>query len=213
MKTGVMYGIDVSHWQGTIDWKKVANVAKFAIIKAGGSDKGFYMDKMFNYNYVCAKEAGLHVGAYYFVGKKCISEKDGAADAVRFINIIRNKQFDMPVYLDFESPSAKTRKGNTDAAVAFCRTLEQAGYFTGIYASDIGGFRDKLDLSRLKDFTLWVARYGNEPMYVKNYGIWQSTEKGKIKGINTYVDLDVCYSDFPSIIINGGFNNYRKGEK
>ena len=88
-------GIDVSHWQGDIDWNAVKeDGVEFAIIKAGGSDAGFYEDSKFRENYEAAKAAGVDVGAYYFVGKYCKSYEDGVADAERFIEILKDKQFD-----------------------------------------------------------------------------------------------------------------------
>lgn len=206
-------GIDVSHWQGVVDWKNVSKYFKFVILKAGGSDAGFYKDSRFEYNYLKAKEVGLSIGAYYFVGKKCTSAEAGRLDADRFANILEGKQFDMPVYLDFEAPSTKNKKGNTDAAVAFCERMEDLGYFVGIYASDISGFAERLYLSRCKPFTLWVARYGSLPRYVSKYDMHQTTSKGRIKGIDGYVDLNTCYKDFPSIIKSYGFNGFNKEEK
>ena len=77
-------GIDVSAWQGTIDWKKVREAGiEAAVLKAGGSDDGLYTDSKWEQNYKEAKAAGLHVGAYYFVGEKCITKDDGKADAGR----------------------------------------------------------------------------------------------------------------------------------
>ena len=114
-------GIDVSHWQGDIDWNKVKKDGiEFAIIKAGGSDAGFYKDSKFEKNYAGAKAAGLAVGAYYFVGKGCVSAIDGRADAIRFMNIIAGKQFDMPVYMDNEAQPVYARAGITEATIAFC---------------------------------------------------------------------------------------------
>lgn len=203
-------GIDVSHWQGTINWSAVKNSGiNFAIIKAGGSDAGFYVDQTFERNYSGAKACGLHVGAYYFVGAKCKSKADGEADAQRFIDILKGKQFDMPVYLDFEAPDASNISGNTDAAVAFCKAMENAGYYVGIYASDISGFQNRLIKSSLTPFTWWVARYGSAPVYaVENKHIWQYSSTGKVSGINGNVDMDESYVDFPTIIKSKGFNGY-----
>lgn len=85
-------GIDVSHWQGAIDWTKVkASGIQFAIIKAGGSDAGFYTDPRWEENYKGAKDNGIAVGAYYFVGPGCISSADGKADAERFLAQLNGK--------------------------------------------------------------------------------------------------------------------------
>ena len=204
--------IDVSRWQNNIDFAKVkASGIEGVIIKAGGSDSGFYKDSKFEQNYANAKAVGLHVGAYYFVGKGCTSTVDGRADGERFANLIAGKQFDLPVYMDVESTPISARTGTTDAAIAFCSYLESKGYYVGIYASDISGFKDRLDYSRLKDrFTSWVARYGSEPKYATKWDMWQYTSTGRVNGIAGNVDMDDCRKDFPSIIINGGFNGYSK---
>ena len=204
--------IDVSRWQNNIDFAKVkASGIEGVIIKAGGSDSGFYKDSKFEQNYANAKAVGLHIGAYYFVGKGCTSTVDGRADGERFANLIAGKQFDLPVYMDVESTPISARTGATDAAIAFCSYLESKGYYVGIYASDISGFKDRLDYSRLKDrFTSWVARYGSEPKYATKWDMWQYTSTGRVNGIAGNVDMDDCRADFPSIIINGGFNGYSK---
>lgn len=200
------YGIDVSHWQGTIDFKKAAKVIDFVIIKAGGSDAGFYTDKKFERNYQKAKEAGLFVGAYYFVGKNCTSYADGVADAKRFLEIIKGKTFEYPLFIDIEQTPIWKRQGATDAVIGFCRTLEAAKCYAGIYASDIGGFKDRLVLSRLGAFDKWVARYGSKPKYVTKYGMWQKSSKGMIDGIKGNVDLDEAYLDYPKIMARTGLN-------
>jgi len=200
------YGIDVSHWQGTIDFKKAAKVIDFVIIKAGGSDAGFYTDKKFERNYQKAKEAGLSVGAYYFAGKNCTSYADGVADAKRFLEIIKGKTFEFPLFIDIEQTPIWKRQGATDAVIGFCQTLEAAKCYAGIYASDIGGFKDRLVLSRLNAFDKWVARYGSKPKYVTKYGMWQKSSKGVIDGIKGNVDLDEAYLDYPKIMARAGLN-------
>lgn len=201
-----MIGIDISHWQGNIDFSKVKT--DFVIIKAGGSDKGFYKDKMFETYYKGFKEKGIPVGSYYFVGKNCTSFEAGVNDALKFINILKGKKFEMPVYIDFEAPDKKDVTGNTDACIGFCDTMEKAGYFTGIYASDISGFKERLQLARLTPYSLWVARYGSKPKYVKNYGMHQASSTGKVDGIIGRVDMDECLINYPNIIKSRHFNGF-----
>ncbi|PWJ14017.1 glycoside hydrolase family 25 protein [Ruminococcus flavefaciens] len=206
-------GIDVSRHQLTIDWIAVKNSGiEFAIIKAGGSDDGFYEDSTFQRNYAGAKGAGLAVGAYYIVGSKCISREDGIADAKRFLRIIEGKQFEFPVYIDLEKTAPEHKTGATDACIGFCQTMEQAGYYCGIYASDVYGFAERLDISRLAAFDKWVARYGSKPQYVKTYGVWQKSDVGRVSGITEKVDLDESYMDYPSIIKGKGLNGFSKPE-
>lgn len=205
-----MKGIDISHWQGNIDFNKVKQSGiDFAIIKAGGSDAGFYTDSSFEANYQKAFAAGLHIGFYYFVGAKCLSTDDGIADAKRFLNIIKGKKADMPVYIDVEAQASGQRDRVTDAIIGFCNEMEKNGYYVGIYASDISGFKDRINLSRVQGrYTLWVARYGSKPTYVTNYDVWQYSSTGRVCGINGNVDMNECFTDFPSIIKSKGFNGY-----
>ena len=204
-------GIDISHWQGAIDWAKVkAASIQFAIIKSGGSDAGFYTDPRWEENYKGAKANGIAVGAYYFVGPGCISVADGQADAERFLAQLKGKQFEYPVYIDVEATPASKKAGATEAVIAFCGAMEAGGYYAGIYSSTYSGFRDRLDDSKLTPFTHWVAQYASKCTYGGSYGIWQYSSSGQVNGISGRVDMDVSYQDFPSIIKAGGFNGYAK---
>ena len=206
-------GIDISHWNGDIDFSKVkASGVDFVIIKAGGSDKGFYTDSKFKENYAKAVAAGLSVGAYYFAGKNFRGIESGITDARKFIKILDGLKFDYPVFLDIEAQENRYKEEITDAAVAFCEEMEKAGYFVGIYASDISGFKDKLHHDRIKDYAHWVARYGNEPKVCKEYGIWQYTSKGSVNGIVGSVDMDISTVDYSKTIKEKGFNGYPKKE-
>lgn len=208
-------GIDVSKWQGEIDFSKVkASGIEFVIIKAGGSDNGFYKDSYFEKNYEKAKAAGLSVGAYYFVGKRFQGAQSGTLDAKRFLDIIKGKEFEFPVFVDVEAPGFQYKEDNTDAAIAFCETMEKAGYFCGIYGSDISGFKDRLDHKRIEQFAHWVARYGNPPEYCEDAQIWQKSSKGNVPGICGSVDLDISYiEDYPKIMKKKGLNGFKKTVK
>ena len=198
-------GIDVSRWQGTINWYAVKKSGiDFAIIKAGGSDDGFYEDSKFQENYANAKANGMPVGTYYFVGPEFVSAEDGVADAERFMEIIKGKTFEYPVILDLESTDPADKDNVTDACIAFLDVLEDAGYYAAIYASDISGFQNRLDNSRLADYDHWVAGYGKEPSYVTDYGMWQYTSSGTVTGINGNVDMNYAYKDYPSIVGTNG---------
>ena len=203
-------GIDISRWNGVIDFKAVkASGISFVIMRAGGSNGGFYKDPMFEKNYAGAKAAGLYVGAYYDTGKDFVSYSEGYRCAEHFLTLLKGKSFEYPVYADIETVATVHKSGATDAAISFCSRLEQKGAFAGIYASDISGFKDRLELSRLQDkFTLWVARYGKEPQYVRFYDIWQKSSTGSIKGIDGPVDLDICTKNFPTIIKKKKLNDF-----
>ena len=204
-------GIDVSHWQGNIDWNKVKKAGiEFAIIKAGGSDAGFYTDSKWEANYKGAKAAGIPIGAYYFVGKDCVTAAAGKADAERFLKILKGKQLEYPVYMDNEAQPASAKVGITEATIAFCETMESAGYFVGVYGSAVSGFKERMDDSKLTPYADWVAQYTSKCSYKGKYGIWQYSSKGSVDGISGNVDLDYGYVDYPAIIKSGGFNGYTK---
>ena len=215
-----MTGIDVQRWQGIIDFNKVKtdNRVQFAIIKAGGSDAGIYKDPMFEINYRGFKAIGVPVGAYYFVGPGFISANDGLADAKRFAQLLDGKQFEMPVYVDVEANFQAGKQAVTDAVIAFCDYMESRGFYVGIYGSDISTFKEKVDLTRLNKYTLWVARYGSKPSYVKSYAMWQFTStyssgEARIPGITSNgLDRNYCYVDFPSIIKSVGLNGFKKSD-
>lgn len=190
------HGIDVSHWQGAIDWNKVkASGVDFVIVKAGGSDAGFYKDRRFDENYEGAKSAGLMVGAYYFVGKYCISSGDGSSDAQRFLKICEGKTFDLPLFIDLEITPFDRRRGATDAVIAFCDVIEKAGYMSGVYASKSSGFVERLEDERLTNIRHWVAQYNDKCTYKGTYMMWQKSSKGSVPGINGNVDLDELYDN------------------
>lgn len=203
-------GIDVSSWQGNIDWNRVkASGIQFAIIKAGGSDAGFYKDKKFEQNVRGAAAAGIHVGAYYFVGPLCNSAEAGSLDAYRFYQIIKDFTLDYPVYIDFEAPSGRDKQGNTNAAFAFCSYMEHVGYYAGIYASDVSGFKERLIPEQLTPFDKWVAKYSTyEPCVIKNWGMWQYSSKGNVPGITGHVDMNFSRNDYAEIIKQHHLNGF-----
>lgn len=204
-------GIDVSRWQGSINWNLVKdNGVEYAIIKAGGADDGYYQDSTFETNYARAKALGLGVGAYYFTSARFTSAQQGVIEAQKFCEIIKGKTFDYPVYVDVEITPTSQKQGATAATIAFCKYMEAQGYFVGIYASDISGFRERLDLNQLSAYTKWVAIYGCKPSYVKDYDMWQYSSTGRVGGILGNVDMNYCYRDFPKVIKAAGLNGYPK---
>lgn len=194
------YGIDVSAWQGKIDFNKVKKSGyEFVIIKAGGNDDGFYTDSRFETNYTGAKKAGLKVGAYYFVNYD-FSSKNAQKLAEVFYNIVKNKTFDLPLFIDVETTPTSNKAAVTKGINIFCDYLSKKGYKSGVYASAISGFVDRINIHDLsKNIYKWVASYSYKPSNVgKNaiYCIWQKTSKGKVDGIIGNVDINECYTGF-----------------
>ena len=201
------FGCDLSHWNWINSFETVADSVDFVILKAGGSDKGFYTDSTFKNRYNAFSSLGVPVGVYYFVGQNFTSEEDGVADAMRFIDIIGDRILQYPAILDLEATRMCDKDAVTDASVAFLDTLERYGFYAMIYASDISGFKDRLDLGKLSRFDKWVARYGSEPKYVTSYGMHQFTSSGHITGIARDVDLDYSFKNYPEIMKQKHLNN------
>lgn len=196
------HGIDVSAWQGIIDFNKVKKSGyEFVIIKAGGNDDSFYIDSRFESNYTNAKKAGLKVGAYYFVDSNfCATNATKIADV--FYNIVKNKTFDLPLFIDIETTPTNAKATVTKGVNLFCDYLTKKRYKTGVYASAISGFVDRININDLsKNIYKWVASYSYKPTNVgKNatYCIWQKSSTGRVNGINGNVDINECYVDFKS---------------
>lgn len=210
-------GIDVSHWQGIIDFDEL-NAARqanyqlnFAILKAGGSDKKSpYKDEMFERNYHGFKSLGVPVGAYFFA-KRGYTEKLAERDAEYFIFLLNGKKFEYPVFIDVEEQSPVFRQRTTKAVIRFCDIMEKNGFFVGIYASDIAGFKEQLDKTKLMKYAWWVARYGKPPAYAtENMQIWQLTSAGNVPGITGRVDKNQMDNniDYPAIMIRKHLNGY-----
>lgn len=201
-------GIDISHWNKVKDFGLVKKSGiDFVIIKAGGSDKGFYADRQFENYYRLAKLSGLKVGAYYYVGKNFYGTLSGIEDAKRFYRIIQGKDFDYPVCLDLESTSKAYKEQATDAAKAFCDYLESMGCYVSIYGSDISTFKEMVNLEELEKYDKWVARYSKKgPVFVKDFGMWQKSSSGCVPGIVGAVDLDESYKDYQKIMITNNLN-------
>lgn len=134
----------------------------------------------------------------------------GKADAERFLQILKGKQLEYPVYMDNEAQPASAKAGITEATIAFCETMEAAGYFVGIYGSAVSGFKERMDDTKLTPYAHWVAQYASKCSYKGDYGIWQYSSKGSVDGISGNVDLDYGYVDYPAIITKCGFNGYTK---
>lgn len=208
-----MKGIDISKWNIITDFKKVKQAGyDFVLIRAVGSNGSTpYKDKKFEQFYKGAVDAGLHVGAYAYVKPSYKSDVVAEANktALFFLDVIKDKKFDMPIYIDVEKWNRKRKQDNTLYTVSFCGTCESKKYYTGIYGSDISTFKDLLDKSFLLPFTWWVARYGKMPEYaLENMHIYQYSSKGKVPGVPGNVDVNRCDFPFPEIIKKKGLNNY-----
>lgn len=198
-------GIDISFYQDKIDWKKLTT--DFVIIKAGQRD---YTDPLYEQHYKAATDAGIPVGAYWYGEAKTVAEARKEADC--FIERLRGKKFAYPVYYDVECDMLDLDSKALSAVVdAFLSRVEKAGYWVGLYMSGIP-MHDKISADVLRRYALWVAdTRGQQPTYITSYGMWQYNT-GKVDGVTGDVDLDYCYTDYPTQIKAKGLNGYGKAD-
>ena len=201
--------IDVSKHNGVIDWKKVkADGVEGVIIRAGYGRESSQKDPMFESNYKNAKAQGLHIGTYFYTYAKSAAE--AAVEASVFLEWIKGKTFDLPVYFDIEDDSIShlSKKTLTEICLKWCGIVEKAGYYTGIYGNPYW-FNNKLDLNALAGYDKWLAHWTDKPAWGNEFGgMWQYSSKGKVNGIIGNVDMNVCYRDYPAIIKRAGLNGY-----
>ena len=194
------YGIDVSHYQGEIDWDAVKNSGvTFAILKIGeywSSSKKVIFDQFFERNYQACKRLGIAIGGYFYSYAFNSSEANEEADIC--LSLIKNKKFELPIFLDVEDKLIKNAVANgvasveslTSAAVTFCERMSSAGYQGGVYASR-DFFYNYFNIPTLERFAIWLAHYTSvQTDYTGKYDFWQYTSKGSVPGINGNVDLN-----------------------
>lgn len=194
-------GIDVSKWNGEIDWDKVKNAGvEFAIIRAGyrGSSTGSLVeDPLFTANMKGAQASGIPVGVYFFT--QAVNEVEAVEEASAVLTLIREYELEYPVFIDTEGAGGNGRADALDAETrtlvceAFCRTIENAGYQAGVYGSR-NWYNNRLYTDRLDSrYCIWLAEYRSVPLYQGYYQFWQYTSKGKIDGISGNVDMNISY--------------------
>ena len=185
--------IDVSTWQGSIDFNKVKSAGyNYVIIRAGYGKEKSQKDNMFETNYKNAKSAGLKVGAYWF--SYAMSPSTATAEADACLSCIKGKKFELPVYYDMEyQPAMSTSNSNyTKMAVNFCNKLKSNGFKSGVYSS-ASVYDYLLNRTTLKNngISIWNAEWYTKPSI--SCDVWQYSDNGRINGISTAVDLNYIY--------------------
>lgn len=203
-------GIDVSEYQGDIDWAQVkAAGIDFAILRLGyrGTTQGLLnIDSRFEQNLAGAEAAGVSVGVYFF--SQAISSEEAVAEAEFVLEALGGKKLDYPVVFDWEPPipsedlpaeqlRAYSMSGEavTEFAVAFCERVKKAGYKPCVYTNKYMAYRF-FDLEKWSDYDLWYAEYQQAPSLYYNFRMWQYTESGTVPGIAGGVDMNICFKGY-----------------
>ena len=209
--------IDVSHWDGDIDIKGFKHLRGCwgVVVKAGGfeTNLGRYKDSRFEQNYNKAVACGMHVGAYYY--SVATTVEAARADAEHFMQLLTGHAFDLPVYYDVEDKQqfALSPRALTDVIHAFITTLNEHGYYGGVYTGG-SAWVNNMYYNELLSYADWIASWGpNWPNYAGDIGMWQqgsidiNTGDIAYADVSGNTDLDWCIVDYPSRIINGYKNN------
>ena len=203
----VFNGIDVSVYQGTIDWTKVSGSGiDFAMIRAGYrgyGDKGSLVeDTMFAKNALGAKINKIDIGVYFY--SQAINIEEAKEEAKFVVSLIKKYGIDVkyPIAIDTElSPMGTGRADNiskekrTEVVKAFCETIKQLGYKPMIYANKYWLY-DNLNVQQISQYDIWLAHYIESTDYKYQYMMWQYTNTGKVDGITGNVDKNYCYKKY-----------------
>lgn len=205
----VLRGIDVSKWQGDIDWKKVSmSGIDFAMIRS--SFGNMHTDEKLAENVAGCEKYGIPYGFYHY--SYADSVKEARKEARYFLSVIKKYSPEYPLVLDIENEHFKkmSRKQVTNIIVAFVKELENAGYYASVY-SFANFFNDYVDMSKIQNYDIWIACWGDEErlnsFYDGPYGMWQYSATGSVNGIDGEVDLDYAYKDYAERIRKQGLNN------
>lgn len=207
---GAVLGIDVSEFQGEINWYEVeAAGIEFAIIRVGyrGMTQGLLtLDQCFERNLSEAKKAGLKVGVYFF--SQAVTAKEAEAEAEYVIEQLAGEELEYPVIFDWEDPvpteelpveslRAYGASGETvsECAEAFCRRIKKAGYTPCMYFNKHQAYYF-LDLDLLRNYDFWYAEYNPRPAGCYGFRMWQYSDKGTVPGIETTVDMNLCFEPY-----------------
>lgn len=203
-KAASLEGIDISSYSGDINWEKVRDSGvDFVIVRIGGRGYGeegsLYADDRALEYIDGAHNAGLKVGGYFF--SQAINTEEAVEEADYVKSILGNTKLEFPVAYDWEiikDEDARTDNVSaaeaTNCARAFCDRIMELGYKTMLY-SPSRELYFKYDLSRLADIDIWYCEYADVPTFYYQFSMWQYSSTGKVDGIDTDVDLNICFTD------------------
>lgn len=209
--------IDISKFQGKIDWEVLSEQNIDAIILRigfrGTVSKVLYYDENFLEFYAKAKEYGFHVGCYFYSGATTVTEAREEADFM--IDIIRNNNltFDMPVYWDVEDDVIRDTGSDNIRAMTeeYFAVMDEENLYSGVYTSS-NWMIDYYTPEIFSGHSLWIADWRGYCGYQGDYSMWQYTDEGEVEGIDGYTDMNYCYINYPLLIEALGYNTKKDVE-
>lgn len=202
--------IDVSRYQGNIDWDKLAGKIGGAMLKTVSTNKSFggiYIDPMFETNYAACRRLGIPVGAYYYT-----YAQDAATvqtELAKLHEALAGKTFTLPIAVDVEDNKLKPLSADalTDLVIQAADTIESWGLYAMVYTYTYYS-QTELSTDRLAAYDLWIADYRSKRP-TRKHGMWQYTSTGRLDGIAGSVDISHAYKDYPTIIARAGLTTLR----
>lgn len=213
--------LDVSRWQGSIDWDAVKASGKVdgVMLKTVSTNSqlskrkdGLYIDPTFERNYAECKRVGLPVGVYYYTYATSHTMAD--AELALLKTALTGKTLELPVCVDVEDNKLKKlgKQALTDLTAYALATIEKWGFYALLYTGlNFGETRLYMGGAALKPYDVWVAAYrANKPTPAWSYGMWQYTSTASVPGINGNADLSHAYKDYAAIIAKKGLDRLRE---
>ena len=206
-----MNGLDLSVYQKGINFRTIkVEGYDFVILRGGftgwGTGESLHKDEYFEDFYKKAKSNKLYVGCYWY---SCANNYEkGKREALYLYNhCLKGKQFEFPIYIDVEDDHHQmgNKQGTTDAIIGFCETLENLGFYAGVYAN-LNWFNNYIELDRIKRFDKWLAQWSSKPTETLKFGLWQNSSNGNVSGKR--VDTNISFYDFPNIMKNKKLNGF-----
>lgn len=203
-------GIDVSEFQGKIDWEKVKNDGiEFAILRCGyGRNFSNQDDVEYERNANECERLGIPYGVYLMSYANTVEK--ARSEAKHVLRLIEGRKISLGVWHDIEdngTSGAINKETLTNIINTFCNTIKNAGYKVGVYAN-LNWLENKIEKTIKDNYDIWVAQYYSKCEYEGKYIMWQHTSSGKVNGISTNVDMNILYEDLP--VINNNDNNNSK---
>ena len=214
--------MDVSRWQGRIDWDKVkaSSLISGVMLKTVSTNRklskrkdGLYIDPTFERNYAECKRLGIPVGVYYYT--YAVSHTSADAELAMLKTALTGKIFELPICVDVEDNKLRKlgKQALTDLTAYALATIERWGFYALLYTGlNFGETRLYMGGATLRKYDVWVAAYRDDkPTPAWSFGMWQYTDEGTIPGVSKGVDLSHAYKDYAAIIAKKGLDRLREG--
>lgn len=215
--------MDVSRWQGNIDWDKVkaSGLVSGVMLKTVSTNRklskrkdGLYIDPTFERNYAECKRLGIPVGVYYYT--YAVSHTSADAELALLKTALIGKTFELPICVDVEDNKLRklSKQALTDLTAYALATIERWGFYALLYTGlNFGNTRLYMGGAALRKYDVWMAAYrGDKPTPAWPFGMWQYTSTASVPGVSGNVDLSHAYKDYAKIIAKKGLTRLREGK-